>query len=677
MSGRERTSATRPATTTSRARVAAVTLALLTVPLAGCLGDDVSVVWDNVPSAAETQSEFSVTFNLEDAGDDVGETGVRYGTSSVPEPESLDDYTSGVTASSTSENATGPYSATVSTGAAGTLYLRAYTLVDDEPVWSEERTVTVEAPDPDDGEETPAGRIGSVTLSASPGGPARATLTWTITIQGEGSAATLEIFGLQGSGTPDEGDSSVLSVSGPELTGSRTVDLEPGLWSLRARAVHEGGDTLVSRTVTVTVEERPPTALTANAGGDRTVGDPDGDGTASVTLDGTGSQDPEHNITGYRWTRDGETLGTGASLTVDLDIGEHNITLTVTNDAGDDDSDTVRITVVANRPPVARASPTGTFYDADGDGSEDFTLSGATSSDPDGPITAYSWTQGGTEIGTTAELDRTLEIGTHRFNLTVTDEGGASATTAIQIIVAPNRPPTATFEFLCDGMTCIFSGNGSVDPDGGNITYDWDMDDGSSKAGKIVQHNFAASGTYNVTLTVTDEGGAQGTHNKDVTLGMLVFESPHFDAGGQLPARFTCDGAGESPGLNVTGAHRSAQDFVLFMVDRDEDNETGGDFVHWVVWDIPVASGAVTFANGSVPDGATQGINDANTTGYEPPCPPPVTGGEHRYAFTFYAVSVDIPTTANRTQVEQVINNEDNVLQKATILGRYTRALLP
>jgi hypothetical protein len=85
----------------------------------------------------------------------------------------------------------------------------------------------------------------------------------------------------------------------------------------------------------------------ANAGQDRTVTDTDGDGSADVTLDGTGSMDPDGAIGSFVWTEGGTRIATGDRPTVTLSVGEHTITLTVTDDSGLIDTDTVTITVEA------------------------------------------------------------------------------------------------------------------------------------------------------------------------------------------------------------------------------------------------------------------------------------------------------------------------------------------
>jgi len=84
----------------------------------------------------------------------------------------------------------------------------------------------------------------------------------------------------------------------------------------------------------------------ADAGPDQTVVDSNGDGVEAVTLDGSGSNDPDGTIVSYDWYEGGVLLGSGASLSLDFTVGNHIVTLIVTDNDGATASDEVIIDVV-------------------------------------------------------------------------------------------------------------------------------------------------------------------------------------------------------------------------------------------------------------------------------------------------------------------------------------------
>src|SRR5690606_33327359 len=76
----------------------------------------------------------------------------------------------------------------------------------------------------------------------------------------------------------------------------------------------------------------------------------------------------------------------------------------------------------------------------------------------------------------------------------------------------PNTPPTASATVSCDAGECVFDGTGSSDPDGSIVSYQWNFgDDTTPGTGATVTHTYQASGVYNASLTVTDDGGATNT----------------------------------------------------------------------------------------------------------------------------------------------------------------------
>ena len=81
-----------------------------------------------------------------------------------------------------------------------------------------------------------------------------------------------------------------------------------------------------------------------------------------------------------------------------------------------------------------------------------------------------------------------------------------------------NQPPTSSFTTSCSGQTCAVDGRDSTDPDGTVVGWSWDFGDGGTATGSQPSHLYTAAGTYQVTLTVTDEYGATGSSTRPVVI---------------------------------------------------------------------------------------------------------------------------------------------------------------
>jgi hypothetical protein len=67
--------------------------------------------------------------------------------------------------------------------------------------------------------------------------------------------------------------------------------------------------------------------------------------------------------------------------------------------------------------------------------------------------------------------------------------------------------PVASYSTSNVGRLYTFNGFGSTDTDGMVVNWQWNVSDGTVYTGPVIQHLFGASGTYAVTLMVTDHNG--------------------------------------------------------------------------------------------------------------------------------------------------------------------------
>jgi PKD repeat protein len=145
----------------------------------------------------------------------------------------------------------------------------------------------------------------------------------------------------------------------------------------------------------------------------------------------------------------------------------------------------------------------------------------STSSDQDGNVASYAWDFGDSGTGTGASPSHTFPAtGTYPVSLTVTDnEGVPSAPTTVDVsVVRTNASPVAAYTFSCRYLVCSFDATGSSDSDGSITSYAWDFGDGGSDTGSVpANHPFAAEGSYQVTLTVTDNDNAPTQITKTVS----------------------------------------------------------------------------------------------------------------------------------------------------------------
>ncbi len=228
----------------------------------------------------------------------------------------------------------------------------------------------------------------------------------------------------------------------------------------------------------------------------------------NVTFDASASYDPDGgDIVDYHWSfDDGNETNSGEATTnhTYADNGTYWVTLTVTDDEGDEGATTERVrvqgTLICHVPPgnpsnarnitVGSAALKAHLGHGDhvgactGDEGDDDGDSVTICHDPSGqnPMT-MTFKEG-------AALDAHLG---HGDTLGACDDGPLK--------------PVAAFNWTCEGLACVFDASNSSHPDPNRTIVNWTFSYNPSFYGKVVDITFDASGDYDVTLVVTDDNG--------------------------------------------------------------------------------------------------------------------------------------------------------------------------
>jgi gliding motility-associated-like protein len=366
---------------------------------------------------------------------------------------------------------------------------------------------------------------------------------------------------LNGSGSDSDG--SVVSyhwtfISGPSTpvmtnTTSPTASVSSlieGTYTFRLEVTDDKSATAIDDVKVIVQPASINSPPTANAGPDKIINLP----TNSTTLSGSGS-DSDGSIISYKWSKTSGpsvTISNSTSPTVslgDLVEGIYEFKLTVTDDKDATGSDAVTVTVVsANQSPVANAGndiaiklPT------------DFATLTGSGSDADGSVQSYLWTQVGgpaqAAIANPSNASTTvsgLVVGVYTFNLTVTDNNGATGSDEVSVVVSEetsNLAPVASAgpdkSVNLPTNSIVLYGSGS-DADGSIVSYSWLLIDGPSvtmsgqNTTELSLSNLVA-GTYTFRLVVTDNLGATGTDDVHLIVQPEeVNQAPTANAGSDL-----------------------------------------------------------------------------------------------------------------------------------------------
>jgi Raf kinase inhibitor-like YbhB/YbcL family protein len=159
----------------------------------------------------------------------------------------------------------------------------------------------------------------------------------------------------------------------------------------------------------------------------------------------------------------------------------------------------------------------------------------------------------------------------------------------------------------------------------------------------------------------------------------MILTTTAFADGGEIPQRYTQHDPNHpiSPKLEWSNVPAGTASFVLIF--RDPDAAIGRrleDSLHWIVFNIPGTSRGLPEGvprDPKLPDGTMQPRNPrGGHYGYRGPGRAAIPA--HHYTFELYAIDITLPfgTEATREEVMKAIDG--HILDKAILMGRYTRS---
>jgi len=151
----------------------------------------------------------------------------------------------------------------------------------------------------------------------------------------------------------------------------------------------------------------------------------------------------------------------------------------------------------------------------------------------------------------------------------------------------------------------------------------------------------------------------------------LTVASTAFVMGAALPIKFTGFGADVSPPLAWSAAPSGTVSLVVLC---DDPDAPAGDWVHWVLFNLPADTRELKEGvppQPKLPNGAVQGLNDFGAAGWRGPTPPP--GKPHRYVFKVCALDTRLVLgpAARKKDVEQAMAG--HLLAQGRLVGTFQR----
>ena len=164
---------------------------------------------------------------------------------------------------------------------------------------------------------------------------------------------------------------------------------------------------------------------------------------------------------------------------------------------------------------------------------------------------------------------------------------------------------------------------------------------------------------------------AADANAKERTMHM---SSAAFANHGEIPARFTCQDANQSPPLAWTDVPAGTKSLAVIVDDPDAPDPAAPKttWVHWVLYDLPPQTTGLPegVSPKDLPKGTLVGLNDWKRAAYGGPCPPI---GRHRYFFKLYALDAVLPDLKQPTKAALEKAMQGHILAHAELVGTYQK----
>jgi uncharacterized repeat protein (TIGR01451 family) len=286
--------------------------------------------------------------------------------------------------------------------------------------------------------------------------------------------------------TWDFGDGS------PTRTGASIQHTYPAVDTYTAQVTASNGAGSQSQTTVVTITDVPPDASFISSSPDR-VGQ-------TTTLESTSGGT---NLT-YQWDfGDGSPVASTQASAIDHvygSVGSYQVVLTATNSAGTDVA--TGVVEILGQPNLPVASFTSSSPDELGQATR-FTNTSQDGGD-DAENISYTWHFGDGGSSTAKHPTHAyVAVGTYQASLTIDNSVGSDTFSAPVLIT---DAPIRGLAIQQDSPTFLGSAThlaARIDT-GTNISYQWDLGDGSSASGPSLAHTYSALGSYTIVLTATN-----------------------------------------------------------------------------------------------------------------------------------------------------------------------------